>query len=63
MTRGEVRVVLELESGSAETISGVLVGPSGEGRPFYGWIRLIALLDSARTKERRRDAATGGNTR
>jgi hypothetical protein len=55
--------VLELESGSAETISGVLVGPSGEGRPFYGWISLIALLDSARTTEPRREAAKGGDPR
>lgn len=51
---GAVQVVLELEC-CGDMISGRLVDRQGGSRDFYGWMRLIALLEAVRVEEATRE--------
>ena len=50
MGEGAVQVVLELDR-HGDMISGRLVDRQGGSRNFYGWMRLIALLEAVRAGE------------
>jgi len=63
---GSHRITLELDSGGPP-ISGRLHAGSGPGRPFTGWISLLAELEAAietdsRQGDRQTEAGTPGQT-
>jgi hypothetical protein len=50
--------MIELER-RGDLISGRLVDRHGDSRDFYGWMRLIALLEAVRVEEETREESPG----